>query len=162
MDKLLYTLHQLSEIDLEGMGISLKKEKLNKIKMKIMTEFAQDRVLTALDWSLSPSTRTEKRSHTARDSGLRRNQASQHFPAFRTVRGDFLSGPVAKTLCFQHRGPRFDPWSENWIPHAATKSSCASTKHPACHNYLTCHSGDWRSCVPQLRPDTVKTKKGRK
>ena len=41
MDKLLYTLHQLSEIDLGGMGISLKKEKLNKIKMKIMTEFAQ-------------------------------------------------------------------------------------------------------------------------
>ena len=32
MDKLLYTLHQLSENDLEGMGISLKKEKLNKIK----------------------------------------------------------------------------------------------------------------------------------
>lgn len=25
--------------------------------------------------------------------------------------GDFLGGPVAKTLCSQHRGARFDPWS---------------------------------------------------
>ena len=26
---------------------------------------------------------------------------------------DFLSGPVAKTWCFQHRGGQFDPWSRN-------------------------------------------------
>ena len=32
---------------------------------------------------------------------------------------DFVAGPLAKTS--QCRGPRFDPWSENEIPHAATK-----------------------------------------
>ena len=30
-------------------------------------------------------------------------------------------------LCSQCRGPRFDPWSGNWIPHAAVKISCAAT-----------------------------------
>ena len=39
---------------------------------------------------------------------------------------DFPGGPVVKTLCFQCRGPGFDPWSGNWILHAATKN-------PACH-----------------------------
>ena len=27
---------------------------------------------------------------------------------------DFPSGPLAKTLCSQCRGPGFDPWSEKW------------------------------------------------
>ena len=36
---------------------------------------------------------------------------------------DFPGGPVVKTLCSQSRGPGFDPWSENEIPHVATKSS---------------------------------------
>ena len=31
-------------------------------------------------------------------------------------------GPVAKTLRSQCRGLRFDPWSENEIPHASTKA----------------------------------------
>ena len=34
-------------------------------------------------------------------------------------------GPVAKTLHSQCRGPRFDPWSGNWIPHATTKTWCS-------------------------------------
>ena len=29
-------------------------------------------------------------------------------------RGDFPGGPVAETLCFQCKGPRFDPWSGNY------------------------------------------------
>ena len=33
----------------------------------------------------------------------------------------FPSSPVAKTLISQFRGPRFDPWSESYIPHATTK-----------------------------------------
>ena len=31
---------------------------------------------------------------------------------------DFSCGPVAKTPSSQDRGPRFDPLSGNWIPHA--------------------------------------------
>ena len=36
---------------------------------------------------------------------------------------DFPGGPVAKTLHSQCRGPRFDPWTGNYILHATTKSS---------------------------------------
>ena len=32
---------------------------------------------------------------------------------------------MAKTLHSQCRGPRFDPWSGNWIPHATTKTWCS-------------------------------------
>ena len=35
---------------------------------------------------------------------------------------DFPGSPVAKTLCFQFRGPGFDPWSGTL--HAATKVHC--------------------------------------
>ena len=42
--------------------------------------------------------------------------------------GDFPGGPVAKTLSSQLKGHRFDPWSRNSIPHAATKTLHASTK----------------------------------
>ena len=44
---------------------------------------------------------------------------------------DFPGGPVAKTLCSRGRGPGFNPWSGNQIPHAAAKSSHAaiSTRH---------------------------------
>ena len=38
---------------------------------------------------------------------------------------------MAKTPHSQCRGPRFDPWSGNLIPHATTKSSHAATKDPA-------------------------------
>ena len=41
--------------------------------------------------------------------------------------GDFPGGPVAKTPRSQCRGPRSDPWSGNWILHAATKDpECSS------------------------------------
>ena len=40
---------------------------------------------------------------------------------------DFLGGPVAKTLCSQCSGAGFNPWSGNWIPHAATED-------PECHS----------------------------
>ena len=35
---------------------------------------------------------------------------------------------MAKILSSQCWGPGFNPWSENWIPHAATKSLYAATK----------------------------------
>ena len=47
---------------------------------------------------------------------------------------DFPAGLLARTLCSQFRGPRFDPWVGNWIPYAATKSLTATTKDPARHN----------------------------
>ena len=36
--------------------------------------------------------------------------------------GDFPSSPMAKTPRSQCWGPRFNPWSGNWIPHATTKT----------------------------------------
>ena len=36
-------------------------------------------------------------------------------------RGHFPGGPEAKTPSSHSREPGFDPWSENWIPQAATK-----------------------------------------
>ena len=60
--------------------------------------------------------------------------------------GDFPGGRVAKTLCSQCRGHRFDPWSGNWIPQATTKNP-------------TCHSKDRRSRMLQLRPGAAKEKK---
>ena len=41
---------------------------------------------------------------------------------------DLPGGPVAETLCSPCRGPGFNPWSETWIPHAATKSLPATMK----------------------------------
>ena len=41
---------------------------------------------------------------------------------------DFLGGPVAKTLCSRCRGPRFNPWSEDWILQATLKILRATTK----------------------------------
>ena len=32
------------------------------------------------------------------------------------------------------RGSRFNPWSGNWIPYAATKTSHTTTKDSVCHN----------------------------
>ena len=40
---------------------------------------------------------------------------------------DFTSGPEAKIPGSQCKGPGFDPWPGNRIPHAATKDS-------TCHN----------------------------
>ena len=75
--------------------------------------------------------------------------------------GDSPGGPVAKIPCYQCRGPRFDLWSRNKIPHATTSSLHATTKKKKkkqtkpCMLQLkipTCHNKDWRSCLPQLRP----------
>ena len=43
------------------------------------------------------------------------------------------------------RGPRFDPWSGNWIPHTATKGLHAAARAPAFRS-------EDGSQVPQLRP----------
>ena len=59
---------------------------------------------------------------------------------------DFPGGPVRKTPCSQHRGPRFNPWSGNYIPHVATKSSNATTKRSCMLQQ------DRISSVLQLRP----------
>ena len=52
----------------------------------------------------------------------------------RTTYWDFPGGPVSKTLCSQCRGPKFDPWSGNWISHAITKNWHTATKDPTYHN----------------------------
>ena len=41
---------------------------------------------------------------------------------------DFPGGPAAKTPCCQCRGPRFNPWSGNYIPHVTTEDPHAATK----------------------------------
>ena len=56
---------------------------------------------------------------------------------------DFSGGSVAKTLRSQCRGPGFNPWSGNWIPHATAKD-------------LMCCNKDGRSCMLQVRPSTAK------
>ena len=50
---------------------------------------------------------------------------------------DFPCGVGAKTLGYHCKGPRFNPLLRNQIPHAATKSSYATTKDLACCN---CHN----------------------
>ena len=42
---------------------------------------------------------------------------------FKTLVRDFPGGPVVKTPYSQCRGSGFNPWSVNYIPHAATKRS---------------------------------------
>ena len=62
---------------------------------------------------------------------------------------EFACGPVAKTLCSQCRGPRFDPWSGNQNPHATTKSLHATTK-------------ERRNRVLQLKPSALNERKKKK
>ena len=52
---------------------------------------------------------------------------NETYPLKDLLTRDFPGGPEPRTLCSQCRGPRFDPWSGNYIPHAATKSSHATT-----------------------------------
>ena len=47
--------------------------------------------------------------------------------------------PVAKTLCSQCRGPRFDSWSGNYIQHATTKVHMLQLKIP--HAAITYSNG---------------------
>ena len=42
--------------------------------------------------------------------------------------GDFPTGPVVQTPCSQYKGPEFNPWPGNLIPHAATMSLHATIK----------------------------------
>ena len=44
----------------------------------------------------------------------------------RNFYSDLLGGLVAKTPYSQCRGPRFDPWSGNQIPHATTKTNATN------------------------------------
>ena len=48
----------------------------------------------------------------------------QQYYLLETLSQDFHGGPVAKTLHSQCRGPRFNPWSRNQGPHAATERAC--------------------------------------
>ena len=60
---------------------------------------------------------------------------------FRTERaGDFSHDSVAETPCSQCRGPGFDPWSGNWMPHASTKSPHATMADPTCHSLKILHA----------------------
>ena len=68
---------------------------------------------------------------------------------------DFPGGRVAKTPCAQCRGPNFDPWSENQIPHAATKE-------PACHKEgqnFSCWRSLGRSKVSLATTDSAQPNK---
>ena len=60
-------------------------------------------------------------------------------PAKKQDEGNFLGGPVAKTLCYQCRGPGFDSWSGNLIPHATTK-----TQHSQINNFFFLKKQDGR------------------
>ena len=41
---------------------------------------------------------------------------------------DLPGGPVAKSLCYQCRGPKFDPWSGNPDPSATAQTQCSKKK----------------------------------
>ena len=44
------------------------------------------------------------------------------FQAWEYTVEDFPGGPVVKTLHSQRKGPEFNPWSGNQIPHATAKT----------------------------------------
>ena len=46
-------------------------------------------------------------------------------------RGTFLAVQWLRLPVATERGPEFDPWSENWIPHAAAKNSDVVAADPA-------------------------------
>ena len=60
---------------------------------------------------------------------------------------DFPGGPMDETPCSQSRGPRFDPWSGNWIPHASTKILHSTTKKVS-------HVPQWRLKIPRATTKT--------
>ena len=73
-------------------------------------------------------------------------------------KGDFPGGPVAETPSSQCREPEFHPWSENQIPHAATKKK--KKKGPSmAHNKKVRLPGDMRllgSWAPGRRTEAVR------
>ena len=56
-----------------------------------------------------------------------RGQIETRRAGIKTYSRDFPGGPVVKTLYSQCRGPGFNPWSGNYVPHTTTKDL-------ACHN----------------------------
>ena len=68
------------------------------------------------------------------------------------ITGDCPGTLVAKTLCSQCRGGRFDPWPGNCIPHA-------SAKNPACHNLDLMQPNKWIEikCLGLPWPSKFKT-----
>ena len=68
----------------------------------------------------------------------------QNSAEYNILMRNFPCGPVAKAPCSQCRGPRFNPWSGNWIPHAAAKDS-------------VCLSKDQRPRMLQLRAGQLNT-----
>lgn len=50
----------------------------------------------------------------------------------------FPRGPAAKSLSSQCRGPGFEPWSQNYIPYAATRSLMALLKIPLTATKIQC------------------------
>ena len=70
---------------------------------------------------------------------------------------------MAKTLCSPGRGPRFHPWSGNWISHAATKTQRSQINgyikkiiiinQPFKHNYPVSQKNHLSLCsVAKLSP----------
>ena len=57
-------------------------------------------------------------------------QEKEVYMSIKKKYGDFPGGPVAKVPSSQCRGPRFNPWSGNYIPHATTKDP--TTKPQSC------------------------------
>ena len=53
---------------------------------------------------------------------------------------DFPGDPVAKTLCSQYKGPEFDSWLRNQIPHATTRDLHTEMKieDPMCRKFTCC------------------------
>ena len=63
----------------------------------------------------------ETHTHTHKSRGIRKRWHENK------ADGDFPGIPVAKTPCSQCRGPGFDPWPGNQMPHATARD-------PACCN----------------------------
>ena len=55
----------------------------------------------------------------------------EYYLALKRNERDFPGVPVVKTPRSQCRGPGLDPWSGNWIPHAAAK-----TQHSQMNKYF--------------------------
>ena len=64
----------------------------------------------------------------------------------KSTKRNFLVVQWLRLCAPKTKGPWFDPWSGNWIPHAATKSVNATNRDPTCRNE------DQRSHMLQLRP----------
>ena len=67
----------------------------------------------------------------------------------KSAKRNFLVVQWLRLCAPKTKGPGFDPWSGNWIPHAATKSVNAANRDPTCRNEdRRSHMLQWRSKVP--------------